>query len=95
MHGEWDHDRQPLEQQPANRPEPDAAVTDKGLSGPETEEFFAGEDLSLTPIPPARGNETHPRPFPNWLRPRVEAVIWTLKKPADVSRAPANVIDGG
>jgi hypothetical protein len=108
LHGERDQARQTLERQPANRPEPGTAVvTDKGLSGQETEEFFAGEDLSLTLIRPARKDEKQPRPFPNWLRQRVEAVIWTLKNhpgwanlvracmPADVSRAPANVIDRG
>jgi hypothetical protein len=30
-------------------------------------------------IRPARKDEKQPRPFPNWLRQRVEAVIWTLK----------------
>jgi hypothetical protein len=56
-----------------------AAVTDKGLSGQETGEYFAGQDLGLPLIRPARKDEKQPRPFPNWLRQRVEAVIWTLK----------------
>ena len=77
--GERDQARQTLERQPTNRPGPGTAVvTDKGLSGQETEEFFAGDDLSLTLIRPARKDEKQPRPFPNWLRQRVEAVIWTL-----------------
>lgn len=39
-----------LARQPANRPTPGTAiVTGKGLSGEDTEEFFAGPDLSLTP----------------------------------------------
>jgi hypothetical protein len=29
-------------------------VTDKGLSGQDTEEFFAGQDLQLTPFPDQR-----------------------------------------
>ena len=65
--------------QPANRPAPGTAVvTDKGLAGEDTEAFFASTDLGLTLIRPARKDETAPRPFPNWLRQRVEAIIWTL-----------------
>jgi hypothetical protein len=87
LHGERDQARQTLERQPANRPEPGTAViTDKGLSGQETEEFFAGDDLSLTLIRPARKDEKQPRPFPNWLRQRVEAVIWTLKNQLGLER---------
>jgi len=87
LHGERDQARQTLERQPANRPEPGTAVvTGKGLSGQETEEFFAGDDLSLTLIRPARKDEKQPRPFPNWLRQRVEAVIWTLKNQLGLER---------
>ena len=49
----------------------------QGLSGEKTEEFFAGLELEL--IRPARKDEKQPRCFPNWLRQRVEAIIWTLK----------------
>jgi hypothetical protein len=56
-----------------------AVVTDNGLSGQGTEEFFAADGLRLTLIRPARKDEKQPCPFPNWLRQRVEAVIWTLK----------------
>jgi hypothetical protein len=63
-----------------------AVVTDKGLSGQETEEFFAGRDLGLTLIRPARKDEKQPRPFPNWFRQRVEAVIWTLKNQLGLER---------
>lgn len=41
------------------------------------EQFFT--DLDLTLIRPARRDERTPRPFPNWLRQRVEAIIWTPK----------------
>ena len=69
-----------LEDQPANRPAfGTAIVTDKGLSGEDTEAFFARPDLGLTLIRPARKDEKTPRSFPNWLRQRVEAIIWTLK----------------
>jgi hypothetical protein len=80
LFGEREQARQILTSQPANRPVPGTAVvTDKGLSGQETEEFLAGPDLGLTLIRPARKDEKMPRPFPNWLRQRVEAIIWTLK----------------
>jgi len=79
LFGEREQARQMLQDQPANRPAPGTAiVTDKGLSGEGTEEFFASPGLDLTLIRPARKDE-EPRPFPNWLRQRVEAIIWTLK----------------
>ena len=77
--GEREQTRQLLTHQAANRPAPGTAVvTDKGLAGQETEAFFA--DLELVLIRPARSDESQPRPFPNWLRQRVEAIIWTLKR---------------
>ena len=87
LHGERDQARQTLKDQPANRPAPGTlVVTDKGLSGQGTEEFFASDDLQLTLIRPARKDEKQPRPFPNWLRQRVEAVIWTLKHQLGLER---------
>ncbi len=78
--GEREQARQMLEHQPANRPRPGTVVvTDKGLSGQDTEAYFARPDLGLTLIRPARKDEKQPRRFPNWLRQRVEAIIWTLK----------------
>jgi hypothetical protein len=53
--------------------------------GEETEEFFTGPDLGLTLVRPARKDEK-PRPFPNWLRQRVEAIIWTLKNQLGLER---------
>jgi hypothetical protein len=77
--GEREQTRQLLTHQAANRPAPGTAVvTDKGLAGQETEAFFA--ELELLVIRPARSDEHQPRPFPNWLRQRVEAIIWTLKR---------------
>jgi Transposase DDE domain len=87
LHGERDAARQMLKDQPANRPVPGTAVvTDKGLSGEETEEFFTSEDLQLTLVRPARKDEKQARPFPNWLRQRVEAIIWTLKNQLGLER---------
>jgi len=87
LFGEREQARQMLTGQPANRPAPGTAiVTDKGLSGEETEGFFAGPDLALTLIRPARRDEKAPRYFPNWLRQRVEAIIWTLKDQLGLER---------
>ena len=57
-------------------------MADKGFARDDYEEFLAGPDLDLTLIRPARKNEKDQGTFPNWLRQLVEAVIWTLKKPA-------------
>ena len=77
--GEREAVRQLLTHQPANRPPAGSAVvTDKGLSGEDTEAFFAGLELAL--LRPARRDEHDPGSFPNWLRQRVEAIIWTLKR---------------
>jgi Transposase DDE domain len=85
--GEREQARTTLERAPANRPAPGTAiVTDKGLSGEDTEAFFAGPDLRLTLIRPARKDEKQPRYFPNWLRQRVEAIIWTLKHQLGLER---------
>ena len=87
LYGEREQARQTLQDQPANRPAPGTAVvTDKGLSGEDTETFFAGPDLDLTLIRPARKDEKQPRYFPNWLRQRVEAIIWTLKHQLGLER---------
>ena len=78
LFGEREQTRQILACQPANRPAPGTAVvTDKGLAGKDSEQVFT--DLDLLLIRPARRDERTPRPFPNWLRQRIEAIIWTLK----------------
>ncbi len=85
--GEREQARTMLERQPANRPaQGTAIVTDKGLSGEDTEAFFASPDLALTLVRPARKDEKNPRYFPNWLRQRVEAIIWTLKNQLGLER---------
>jgi hypothetical protein len=86
LYGERDQARQMLRDRPANRPAPGTAVvTDKGLAGEGTEELFASPGLDLTLIRPARKDE-NPRYFPNWLRQRVEAIIWTLKNQLGLER---------
>jgi DDE family transposase len=83
--GEREQTRQILTGQPANRPAAGSTVvTDKGLSGADTEQFFT--DLDLLLVRPARRDEKRPRPFPNWLRQRVEAIIWTLKNQLGLER---------
>ncbi len=61
-------------------------VADKGFAGEDFEEFLAGPDLDLTLIRPARKDERNTRPVPNWLRQRVEAIIWTLKNQLGLER---------
>jgi hypothetical protein len=60
-------------------------VAGKGFAGEGTEEFFATPGLELELIRPARKGEP-PRYFPNWLRQRVEAIIWTLKNQLGLER---------
>jgi len=50
------------------------------------QQFFASPGLRLTLIRPARKDEKTPRYFPNWLRQRVEAIIWTLKHQLGLER---------
>ncbi|MEQ4210498.1 IS982 family transposase [Actinopolymorpha sp. B17G11] len=83
--GEREQTRRMLTEQTANRPAPGTTVvTDKGLSGTGIEQFFTDLDLQL--IRPARTDDQTPRPFPNWLRQRIEAIIWTLKNQLGLER---------
>jgi hypothetical protein len=85
--GERDQARQMLQDQPANRPRPGTAVvTGKGFTGDDFEDFLTGQELGLALVRPARKDETEPRYFPNWLRQRVEAIIWTLKNQLGLER---------
>jgi hypothetical protein len=91
--GEREQTRQTLTYAPLNLPRPGTTVvTDKGLSGAEVDEFFAGLDLTL--VRPARRDEKTPRPFPNWLRQRIEAIIWTLKNQLGLEHHNARVPAG-
>jgi hypothetical protein len=67
-----------LQQVPANRPAPGTLlVGDKGLAGRDFPTALAALELAL--VGPARTDEADPGIFPNWLRQRIEASIWTLK----------------
>jgi hypothetical protein len=84
--GERDQACAMLRDRPANRPAPGTAVvTGKGLAGEDTEAFFTSPGLGLTLIRPARRDEP-PRYVPNWLRQRIEAIIWTLKNQLGLER---------
>jgi hypothetical protein len=90
---EREQTRQTLTHAPVNRPEPGTVVvTDKGLAGAEVDDLFAGLDLTL--VRPARRDEKTPRPFPNWLRQRIEAIIWTLKNQLGLEHHNARVPQG-
>jgi hypothetical protein len=70
---------------PANRPAPGTLlVGDKGFAGGDFQAFLAG--LELTLVRPARADELDPGSFPNWLRQRIEAIIWTLKHQLGLDR---------
>jgi hypothetical protein len=82
-----------LQQVPANRPAPGTLlVGDKGFAGHDFQLALAG--LELTLVRPARADEPDPGVFPNWLRQRVEAIIWTLKHQLGLDR-PGGRIPGG
>jgi hypothetical protein len=93
LFGERAETREILTRQPANRPAPGSiVVTDKGLSGADSEALFT--DLGLTLVRPIRRDETTPHPFPNWLRQRVEAIIWTLKSQLGLEQHRARIPTG-
>ena len=93
--GERDQANEMLKRQPANRPHPGTViVTDKGFAGEDFEDFLTSPQLGLTLIRPARKDEKHPRRFPNWLRQRIEAIIWTIKNQLGLERHGARVPAG-
>ena len=82
-----------LEQVPANRPAPGTLlVADKGFAGGGFKVALAGLDLAL--VRPARADEPDPGVFPNWLRQRIEAIIWTLKHQLGLDRPGARIPGG-
>ena len=77
----------------ANRPGPGTLlVADKGLAGRDIQAFLASMGLAL--VRPARSDEPDPRVFPNWLRQRIEAIIWTLKHQLGLDRPGGRVPAG-
>ena len=70
---------------PANRPAPGTLlVADKGFAGRDFQTALAGLDLGI--VRPARTDEPEVGDFPNWLRQRIEAIIWTLKHQLGLDR---------
>src|SRR5215211_6512162 len=69
----------------ANRPAAGTLlVADKGFAGRDFQTALAGLDLTL--VRPARTDEPEVGGFPNWLRQRIEAIIWTLKHQLGLDR---------
>ena len=82
-----------LLERPANLPvQGTVLVSDKGLAGREVQAALAGKHLTL--IRPARKDEPNPGSFPNWLRQRVEASIWTLKHQLGLDRHGGRIPSG-
>jgi hypothetical protein len=74
-----------LQQVPGNRPAPGTLlVADKGFAGHDFQTALAGLELGI--VRPARADEPDPGGFPNWLRQRIEAIIWTLKHQLGLDR---------
>jgi hypothetical protein len=70
---------------PANRPAPGTLlVGDKGFAGCDFQTALA--ELALGILRPARTDEPDVGVFPNWLRQRIEAIIWTLKHQLGLDR---------
>jgi hypothetical protein len=70
---------------PANRPAPGTLlVGDKGFAGGNFKVALARLELGI--VRPARKDEPDPGVFPNWLRQRIEAIIWTLKHQLGLDR---------
>jgi hypothetical protein len=87
LSGERDQARQMLEHHrpTARHPAPPSSPT-RAWPARIPRRFFASPELNLELIRPARKDETESRPFPNWLRQRVEAIIWTLKHQLGLER---------
>jgi hypothetical protein len=69
----------------ANRPAPGTLlVGDKGFAGRDFQAALTSMDLAI--LRPARKDEPDPGIFPNWLRQRVEAIIWALKHQLGLDR---------
>jgi hypothetical protein len=82
-----------LQAVPANRPGPGTLlVADKGFAGGDVQTALAGLELGI--LRPARADEPDPGGFPNWLRQRIEAIIWTLKHQLGLDRPGGRVPAG-
>jgi hypothetical protein len=84
-HGRPPRTRAAAAHEQATRPDPGARHDRR--PGHPADRTLRGTDRPDHPlIRPARKDEKQPRPFPNWLRQRVEAVIWTLKSQLGLER---------
>jgi hypothetical protein len=82
-----------LLQVPANRPaEGTVLVSDKGLAGHQVQATLADQHLLL--VRPARSDEPDLGTFPNWLRQRIEAIIWMLKHQLGLDRPGGRIPTG-
>jgi hypothetical protein len=68
----------------ANRPAPGTLLGDKGFAGRDFQTALAGLELGI--VRPARTDEPDVGVFPNWLRQRIQATIWTLKHQLGLDR---------
>jgi len=69
-------------------------VTGRACSGEGPRSFFALPGLTFTLIRPSRKDE-EPGPSQNWLRQRVEAIIWHAEEPARSNGATAALVPPG
>jgi hypothetical protein len=70
---------------PANRPAPGTLlVGDKGFAGRDFQAALNSLELGI--VRPARKDKPDGEGFPNWLRQRIEAIIWTLKHQLGLDR---------
>lgn len=76
---------------PGDQAGPRVVVCDKGFAGAGIEKAMIEADHVL--VRPARKDESA-RPFPGWLRQRVEAIIWTLKNQLGLERHGARTAEG-
>jgi hypothetical protein len=82
-----------LQQVPGNRPAPGTLlVADKGFAGHDFQTALAALELGI--VRPARADEPDPGGFPNWLRQRIEAIIWTLKHQLGLDRHGGRIPSG-
>ena len=87
LSGERDQARQMLKDQPANRPAPGHRRCHRQGPGRGGHRGILRQPRpGPGPDPPGPQGREQPRYFPNWLRQRIEAIIWTLKNQLGLER---------
>ena len=87
LYGERDQARQMLTGHAANRrPRAPRWSPIRASQAREPERIFTSPALGLDLIRPRPAKTKSPRYFPNWLRQRIEAIIWTLKNQLGLER---------